>query len=917
MPKQEGHASGGHRTGGGSFQANTLAGPGSWQGQLVHRWNMQMVYCRKKKVLFDEDSEKERRQLSSEHHSLDRLCRVCSVEREAPDCSTCCRSDQLGSENGWGDQSWACWVDMWIYSLSGRAAEQAKKWGGDGMSWLLSQGLRGARGSTTEKVVEGGCAIGSNERWKPRVGHYTVDSRGWGRYCAQLIQGGATWSRCMVVFELMLPTAGSGMYKEQAAEMEAMRSQGEIGIEDNPVSQALRDIHDEMMKISMKAGREVAFVLMGDLNQTWGGIRGAGPFGNIAQAFKRFGLVNAMQHRHNKQFWTYEGNSSKGVVRTAIDHILVSDCIADGIRSIGVLQGENLNKSDHKMLCMVLEPSHWLKIDAKGARMPRKPRSMTYSVDPRPARPSYWSASTSRHTVLALPPDPSHPRCPISSSFLPGIYTPATLATPRPSAAVSLSMDSTMRQCVTMLHEAHDAVAGKPKLKPKLRSRWKQPNSPELKWRTHKMKKLHRMLRAVKRRSYRKARAMSASFRVQHKLDLCAPLEQDQGRKGWRRNWGRWEERVKNLIEKLKSECDIASRVAWRCARKKNHAKIEENIKEGEVARVFDRILQNERDELDRTCLVTGEDEGDGIQKGQFVLWPKRKDEMQQQGALVLQFGKVVRVVGDGTGWDDHLVVAEWATIDEPSEFIVPSEQAWTDYPHMQCWTKKEGEGTTKIHQDAVWQTRVSHPMDSRGEHGDSSSLWIDEEEADFDLMIRIMGNGEGFSDLTKTRRVVTDPEEIGEELRNFFAKWFGEGESTWFQQWEGEGAEKKIVWTHPLFERTVAGKKQRERLIEVMSKVEDDGTECWDKADRDWVKEMEKDIPEQYRWVLRLYGRKYCPQLGRRVTESDYEERAVMQPITAEVWDTHWAYAPSNKAKDKQGTDSNMFNPGRLLNYE
>lgn len=76
-----------------------------------------MVYCRKKTVLFDEDSEKEHRQLSSEHHSLGRLCRVCSVERKAPDCSTCCRSDQLDSENGWGDQSWACWVDMWIYSL--------------------------------------------------------------------------------------------------------------------------------------------------------------------------------------------------------------------------------------------------------------------------------------------------------------------------------------------------------------------------------------------------------------------------------------------------------------------------------------------------------------------------------------------------------------------------------------------------------------------------------------------------------------------------------------------------------------------------------------------------------------------------------------------------------------------------------
>lgn len=66
--------------------------------------------------------------------------------------------------------------------------------------------------------------------------------------------------------------------------------------------------------------------------------------------------------------------------------------------------------------------------------------------------------------------------------------------------------------------------------------------------------------------------------------------------------------------------------------------------------------------------------------------------------------------------------------------------------------------------------------------------------------------------------------------------------------------------------------------------------------------------MPEKLRWVLRLYGIKYLPHLERCIQQEDYTSRGVMQQITVDSWDEYWASAPSNKAKDIQGTDGNLF---------
>ena len=81
-------------------------------------------------------------------------------------------------------------------------------------------------------------------------------------------------------------------------------------------------------------------------------------------------MVNAVQQRWGEQFWTFAG------AETAIDHVLVSKTIAnEGLLAAGVLQGEPLNRSDHRMVCIAIDPSPWLRIGAD-AKMPRKRRKM-------------------------------------------------------------------------------------------------------------------------------------------------------------------------------------------------------------------------------------------------------------------------------------------------------------------------------------------------------------------------------------------------------------------------------------------------------------------------------------------------------------------------------------------------------------
>ena len=146
--------------------------------------------------------------------------------------------------------------------------------------------------------------------------------------------------------------------------------------------------------------------------------------------------------------------------------------------------------------------------------------------------------------------------------------------------------------------------------------------------------------------------------------------------------------------------------------------------------------------------------------------------------------------------------------------------------------------------------------------------------------------------------RVVHEAEELGAELRNFFAQWFKEGQDSWFQHWENG----VVVWTHLLFRNDSDGWDARERVVEGFSEEE---------TSAEFLAflhlEIYPGIPEECRWVLSLYGRKYSPVVKRRARQDDYSNRGVMQEITEDMHDAYWTKKSANKAVDAMGVNANL----------
>ena len=169
------------------------------------------------------------------------------------------------------------------------------------------------------------------------------------------------------------------------------------------------------------------------------------------------------------------------------------------------------------------------------------------------------------------------------------------------------------------------------------------------------------------------------------------------------------------------------------------------------------------------------------------------------------------------------------------------------------------------------------------------------QEAAELDRSCVVEGEGE-------ERVVHTTPEAVGNCQRDFFRKWFREGdERCWFIEWGERG---EVVWTHPLYELTPEGRARRHRLVTQIGLSAEE-------QDADFGQFMDgirHRMPEDIWWTLDLLAVKELKHLGRRVCEADYEERGVMQPITEEVWDNYWGGKKRNKAADKDGTTANMF---------
>ena len=93
---------------------------------------------------------------------------------------------------------------------------------------------------------------------------------------------------------------------------------------------------------------------------------------------------------------------------------------------------------------------------------------------------------------------------------------------------------------------------------------------------------------------------------------------------------------------------------------------------------------------------------------------------------------------------------------------------------------------------------------------------------------------------------MVHEAEELGAELRNFFAQWFKEGEDSWLKHWKNG----VVVWTHTLFRNDEVGWEARERVVEGFS------TDELSAEFRGYLEvHIYPGIPEECRWVLSLYG--------------------------------------------------------------
>ena len=146
----------------------------------------------------------------------------------------------------------------------------------------------------------------------------------------------------------------------------------------------------------------------------------------------------------------------------------------------------------------------------------------------------------------------------------------------------------------------------------------------------------------------------------------------------------------------------------------------------------------------------------------------------------------------------------------------------------------------------------------------------------------------------------------IGDALRDHFAQWFREGHDSWYQQWENG----KVIYTHPLFRNDADGMRLRQKVVDGLSNDFDPEFEKWLHS------EVLPGIPEQVRWVLRLYARKYTEVLKRRVTQDDYRRRGVMQIITEDAHEMYWIKKGANKAVDFRGINANLIKALRKVAY-
>ena len=212
---------------------------------------------------------------------------------------------------------------------------------------------------------------------KCKQAHLIQDQRGWNRYTGMALQGRNGIK--LAIISIYVPCAYSTSWKAQQELL--------INKQDSrdPREVALRDVFDEMDSL----GENVRFILAGDFNIPWNEQGRTGQMDSKEKKLSKLlnslcevrSLTSAWNAMHpNTKAWTRQTSTFAHAGSSHIDHIIVSECLirSKSITRIGILQDEQIGKSDHRLVVMEWDPCIALNL-AEAPNVNQRPKQIDFS----------------------------------------------------------------------------------------------------------------------------------------------------------------------------------------------------------------------------------------------------------------------------------------------------------------------------------------------------------------------------------------------------------------------------------------------------------------------------------------------------------------------------------------------------------
>ena len=562
------------------------------------------------------------------------------------------------------------------HHTSGQALKQAELWGRRGMKWHVSQGMRGARGSTAAGLPEGGALVAGTAQWRARLGQYLEDHRGWGRFAGTVIAGGRRWHRQLVLVAGLCPHPSSAAWKRQAAVMGTLRPT-EVGIEKDPRAQFYRDLYMALQKFEASGRMETAYIIMGDFNEDYDtGKRQDSVLGGVVEFAQVMGLDNAMHTIHGggqrcQRFWTRR----EGRAHSCLDHILVSNCIlkAGMVKKAGVWQGSLALESDHRMLGIEVECSRWLGITASRLRLRRpvfKVREPTLYLNDKEKVKQFKALVLVEYEKRDIAGKMGLVRSMVAERQAKGVE----YAVDEPE--LQRAMDDLEVSFIMMLVECKNWVAGHKVVEGTRHRRHpnKGPSSPAQKKAALEIRNLDRLLHLAE--VNKGAACRKADWLIKR---LGAKWMGRPNLTSWRmREWADFKMRVQHRLRELKKKCNAIWREERRHKIQESRKRVSRAHKERKTREIIRRLKGEGSQPLDRDCIQVqcGEevrvvDEAEEL--GQhlrdfFAQWFREGEDTWYQH---WENGRVVWTHmlfrNNLEGWENRKRLVEGLSVDDPT----------------------------------------------------------------------------------------------------------------------------------------------------------------------------------------------------------------------------------------------------------